>query len=111
MRKLRRASTGKLLAVCLTALAVLAAGGAIANAIGTSGPPPPPTSLPRAIHRAVTAPAPVGISARIRFVSKLVGGAIVDERASPLLKGATGRLWIAEGGRLRLELQSDRGDT
>jgi outer membrane lipoprotein-sorting protein len=59
----------------------------------------------------VTAPAPVGITARIKFTSRLVNSSLMGERTSPLLKGATGRLWIAQGGKLRLELQSDRGDT
>jgi len=111
MSDLRRLSTTRLIAVCAAALAVLLLGVAIANAVGTAGSPPPPKSLPKAVHDAVTAPAPVGISARIKFTSKLVGGSLIDERTSPLLKGATGRLWIAQGGRLRLELQSDRGDT
>ncbi len=31
--------------------------------------------------------------------------------SSPLLTGASGRLWIATDGRVRLELQSEKGDT
>ncbi|HTZ88299.1 MAG TPA: hypothetical protein VMB05_16665, partial [Solirubrobacteraceae bacterium] len=31
--------------------------------------------------------------------------------ASPLLSGASGRLWIAKDGRARLELQAEKGDT
>ena len=31
--------------------------------------------------------------------------------ATPLLKGASGRLWASNDGHLRLELQSSRGDT
>src|SRR5436305_2212176 len=111
MSNLRRVSTSKLLVLCATVLAVLVVGVAIANAIATSGSPPPRTSLPRAIRGALTAKAPVGISARIKFTSKLVDSSLLGEHASPLLTGATGRLWVAQGGRLRLELQSDRGDT
>src|SRR6202030_467820 len=31
--------------------------------------------------------------------------------SSPPLSGASGRLWIAKDGRLRLELQAEKGDT
>src|SRR5207247_742300 len=31
--------------------------------------------------------------------------------ASPLLSGASGRLWIAKDGRVRMELQAEKGDT
>src|SRR2546423_6418148 len=105
MSHLRRVSTANLVALSATVLAVLVLGVAIANAIATSGSPPPRTSLPRAIHGAITAPAPKGISARIKFTSRLVDSSLLGEHASPLLKGATGRLWIAQGGRIRLELQ------
>jgi outer membrane lipoprotein-sorting protein len=111
MSNLRRVPTSKLLVLCATVLAVLVLGVAIANAIATSGSPPPRTTLPRAIHGALTAPAPVGVSARIKFTSKLVDSSLLGEHASPLLTGASGRLWAAQGGRIRLELQSDRGDT
>ena len=66
MSDLRRLSTTRLIAVCAAALAVLLLGVAIANAVGTAGSPPPPKSLPKAVHDAVTAPAPVGISARLQ---------------------------------------------
>ncbi len=111
MSHLRRLSTTRLIAVCAAAAAVLVVGVAIANAVSTSGSPPPPKPLPNAVHDAITAPAPIGISARISFTSRLVNSSLLGEHASPLLKGATGRLWVAQGGRLRLELQSDRGDT
>src|SRR5207253_821355 len=99
MSHLRRISTANLLALAGTVLAVLVLGVAIASAIATSGSPPPPTTLPRAIHGALTAPAPNGISARIKFTSRLVDSSLLGEHASPLLKGASGRLWAAEGGR------------
>src|SRR5262249_34832388 len=31
--------------------------------------------------------------------------------SSPLLKGASGRLWVSADGRMRLELQAEQGDT
>src|SRR5205807_490849 len=111
MSHLRRISTANLLALAATTLAVLVLGVAIANAIATSGSPPPRTTLPRAIHGALTAPAPTGLSARIKFTSRLIDSSLLGEHVSPLLKGASGRLWVAQGGRLRLELQSDRGDS
>lgn len=111
MRYLRRLPTARLVAICAATAAVLVLGVAIANAVVTSGSPPPPKSLPNAVHDAIAAPAPAGITARIKFTSRLVTGSLIGEHASPLLKGATGRLWLAEGGRLRLELQSDSGDT
>ena len=111
MRKLRRASTRKLMALCLAIVGVLAVGVAIANAIGTSGSPPPPKPLPQAVHGALTAPSPVGITARISYTSRLVNSSLMTEHTSPLLKGGSGRLWVAQGGKLRIELQSDRGDS
>ena len=77
MRKLRRASTRKLLALCLAIVGVLAVGVAIANAIGTSGSPPPPKPLPQAVHGALTAPSPVGITARISYTSRLVNSSLM----------------------------------
>src|SRR5205807_2417443 len=45
----------------------------------------------------------------ISFTNRLVDLSGM-EGATPLLTGASGRLWAAPGRRLRLELQSDRGD-
>ena len=39
------------------------------------------------------------------------GGAAGQLTSSPLLSGASGRLWIAKDGRVRLELQAEKGDT
>ncbi|MBV9213576.1 MAG: hypothetical protein JOZ25_08010 [Actinobacteria bacterium] len=111
MGRLRRLSTTRLLAASAAVLAVLVVGVAIAGAVSTSGSPPPPKPLPQAVHDAISAPAPVGISARITFTSRLVDTSMLGDRVTPLLKGASGRLWVAEGGRLRIELQSDQGDT
>ena len=50
-----------------------------------------------------------GFSARITFTNHLFpDGALTG---SPLLAGASGRVWISNDGRFRLELQSDTGDT
>src|SRR5581483_9234677 len=59
---------------------------------------------------ALGAQAPVGITARIRFTNTLFpSGALLGQTSSPLVAGATGRLWATSDGG-RLELQSDAGD-
>ena len=109
MSFLRRVSTTRLVAVC-TAAVVLAAGGvALAQAVVGGGPVPPRRSLPVALHDAFAAPAVAGVSGRISFTNRLIGLSGV-EGATPLVTGATGRVWAAPDHRLRLELQSDRGD-
>ena len=60
-----------------------------------------------------------GVSARIQYTNHLLEGASLAGDAggggglasSPLLQGASGRLWVAKDGRVRLELQSDKDDT
>ena len=91
MRYLRTVSTRRLLAMLAGVVAVIAAGTAIAVAAAGSGPKPPPESLAKAVHGALTARA-------------------LTEGTDPILSGATGRLWISNDGRMRLELQSDSGN-
>lgn len=111
MNILRRMPTAKLLGLLL-ALTVLAgsitavAGGALSS----GGTLPPPKPLADAIHDALLAPPVEGVTANISFTNKLIDSSSIHG-ASPLLKGATGRLWAASDGHVRLELQSDRGDT
>ena len=78
------------------------------RAAGGGGSPPPPKALDVAIHDALVAPKPAGVTARIRFTNNLISSGALTI-GSPLLSGATGRLWISDG-RVRLELQSDAGD-
>jgi outer membrane lipoprotein-sorting protein len=108
MNLLRRISTPKLIAlVVLPVAAVLAT--AVALAAGRSGPKPPPRSLASALNAALHAKPVSGFSARITFTNHLFpDGALTG---SPLLAGASGRVWISNDGRFRLELQSDTGDT
>jgi outer membrane lipoprotein-sorting protein len=110
MSLLRTLPTGRLLAL-LAAVVVIAAGGtAIAlGAVGGGGPVPPAKPLVRAVHDAVTAPDVNGITARITFTNKLIDSSSL-EGGGPLLKGAKGRLWLGDGHKLRLELQTDNGD-
>jgi outer membrane lipoprotein-sorting protein len=115
---LRRLPLSRLLLLCGVVLAVGIGATALALAVGT-GPTPPPKPLADAMHDALSAPKATGVSARIQFANHLLEGANLASSggeagqltSSPLLTGATGRLWIGSEGRARLELQSEQGDT
>ena len=112
MRYLRTLSTRSLL-VLVAAVALLAGGGAAiaVAAAGGKGPTPPPKALPQALYDALAGPEPDGITARIKFTNNLFpSGALLGQAGSALLSGASGRLWLTNDGRGRLELQSDAGD-
>ena len=112
MNRLRTISTRRLVAV-IAGLAVLIAGAGIAQAaLRGSDRLPPRTSLSRAVHDALTAPKVEGVSARIEFANRLIPSGAMPSggAATPLLSGASGRLWWARDGRFRLELQSAGGD-
>src|SRR3954453_1204992 len=110
MRRLRTASTRRL--VTLVAVLVAAVAGAgIAQAALTNASKPAPKPLDRAVYDALTAKPVEGVTARIKFTNKLLpSGALPQNTASPTLTGASGRLWLANDGRVRLELQSTNGD-
>ncbi len=112
MRFLRTLPTRRLLALLGAALAAVIGAGAIAvSAFGGSGTTPPPKPLAEAIHDALGAPQPAGITARVTFTNHLFpSGALLGQTGSALMSGATGRLWMTGDGRGRLELQSDAGD-
>jgi outer membrane lipoprotein-sorting protein len=99
------------LAIAAAVVAGLAVGAAgIAQAV-SGGSTPPPKPLAQAIYDAANAPDPQGISARIHFANHMLpAGTLGEGNASPVLTGADGRLWIANDGRFRLELQSSAGD-
>jgi outer membrane lipoprotein-sorting protein len=103
---LRRISTRQLLALCAAVVAIAGGGAALALAATGGGPTPPPKDLPVAIHDALAAPQVQGVTARVEFTNHLVSTADV-QGGSPLLSGASGRLWASSDGRLRLELQAD----
>ena len=111
MKLFRTLPTSRLIAVITAAAIVLVGGTAIAVAAsGGSGPTPPPKPLAQALHDALSAAEPSGITARIRFTNNLFpSGALVGATGSALMSGATGRLWLNGNGG-RLELQSDAGD-
>ncbi len=118
---LRRLPLSRLLLLCGLVVALGISATALASALGT-GPTPPPKPLPEAIHDALTAGAVEGVSANIQLTDHLLeganlasggenGGAGGGLTSSPLLTGASGRMWISRDGRVRLELQAEKGDT
>jgi hypothetical protein len=101
----------RLLLLLAGATIVIVAGTMAVVARGGSGTTPPPKPLANAIHDALTAPSPEGVTARIEFTNKLFpSGALTGQAGSALTSGASGRLWMNHTGG-RLELQSDAGDT
>jgi outer membrane lipoprotein-sorting protein len=109
---LRTLSTRSLLLVGV-ATAFLVVGGTTIGiaATGGSGRVPADKPLPSAIHQGLAASKPAGITARIRFTNGLFpNGALMGQAGSALMSGATGRLWVRNDGRGRLELQSNAGD-
>jgi outer membrane lipoprotein-sorting protein len=109
MKRLRTASSPRLLAI-LAVLVCVVAGAGIAQAALTGAQKPAPKALDQAILDAANAPPVAGVSARIEFTNNLLpSGSLPQGSASPTLTGATGRLWLSDG-RLRLELQSSNGD-
>jgi outer membrane lipoprotein-sorting protein len=110
MKFVRTASTRRLLAVIGGLIAAIAAGTAIAVAAAGPGPIPKPKPLATAVHDALAAPKVTGISARITFTNHLIDTSAF-QGTDPIITGATGRLWISNDHRIRLELQSDNGDT
>src|SRR5438270_2021660 len=108
---LRTLGTRRLVVVMVALAAAAGGGAAIAVAAGGGGPTPPAKSLDRAIHDALAAGAPDGITARVKFTNKLFpSGALLGNAGSALMSGASGRLWVTNDGRGRIELQSDAGD-
>jgi outer membrane lipoprotein-sorting protein len=107
----RTLSTTRLVALVAFLIVVAGGGAAFAVAARGGGPTPPPKPLDQAIHDALAGTKPDGITADITFTNKLFpSGALTGAAGSALLSGATGRLWVTNDGRGRLELQSDAGD-
>jgi outer membrane lipoprotein-sorting protein len=109
--KIFRTLPTKYLVLILVGAAIVAIGGAsLAVAAGGGGSTPPPKPLADALHDALTATKPSGITARITFTNKLFpSGSLTGTTTSALMSGASGRLWANDKGG-RLELQSDAGD-
>ncbi len=119
MNILRRLPLNRLLLLVAAVVALGVSATAIASALD-SGPVPPAKPLAQAVHDALTAPAVEGVSANIQLTNHLLEGASLatggsgaagEVASSPLLAGASGRLWISKTGQVRLELQAEKGDT
>jgi outer membrane lipoprotein-sorting protein len=110
MKLLRTTSTRRLLAGLTGLFVAILAGTAIAIAASGSGPKPKPKPLARAVRDALGAPALAGITARITYTNHLIDAGDV-QGSDPLLTGGSGRLWFSPGHGLRIELQSDNGDS
>jgi len=139
MNILRRLPLSRLLLACALVAAIGVSATALAFALGT-GPTPPPKPLAQAIHDALGANGNAsspngesvqGLSASIQFTDHLLEGANLaagnaggsegsgagasspegELTSSPLVTGASGRLWLGKGGDMRVELQSEKGDT
>ncbi len=110
MRRLRTASTRRLLTIVAVLVATVAAAG-IAQAALTTTSKPDPKPLDRAILDVANAKPVEGVTARVKFTNNLLpSGSLPQNAASPVLTGADGRLWLSDDGRVRLELQSETGD-
>jgi outer membrane lipoprotein-sorting protein len=111
MKFLRTASTGRLLATIIGLVVAIGGGTAIAVAATDSGPVPQNESLATAIHQGLAAQRVTGVTADISFTNNLIDSSdFTGDSTDPILQGASGRLWLS-GDRLRIELQSDNGDS
>jgi outer membrane lipoprotein-sorting protein len=118
---LRRLPLSRLLFLCGLVVVLGISATALASALST-GPTPPPKPLGNALHDALATTPVEGVSASIQLTDHLLEGANLASggdssgaagqlASSPLVTGASGRMWIAKDGRVRLELQSEKGDT
>jgi outer membrane lipoprotein-sorting protein len=120
MNILRRLPLPRLLLLCGLVAIIGVSATALAFALG-AGPTPPPKPLADAVHDALAGgngESIEGVSASVTLTDHLLEGASLATgghggglTSSPLVTGASGRLWIAKDGDVRLELQSQAGDT
>jgi hypothetical protein len=109
MGLIKRSSATSLAGWLVLAVALLSAVSVTAYAMTRDGAPKPPKrSLADAVHRAFTAKPVTGVSAQFRVDQHLLAGASTSLSSSPLLSGATGKVWIGDG-RARLVLKSQLG--
>jgi outer membrane lipoprotein-sorting protein len=108
IRFLRTAPLRRLIGLSVIVVAIGASIVAIAAA-GDSGPVPAPATRAEAIHHAISGPTVAGFSANVKFTNRLIDSSSI-EGGDPLLTGGSGRVWIGQDGRFRLELQGDNGD-
>jgi outer membrane lipoprotein-sorting protein len=112
VRLLRKLPTPRLLILIAAVVAVVTGGAMVAVAASAGkGAKPTPKPLSAALHDPLAAPRPSGVTARVTFTNNLLpSGALFGNAGSALLSGASGRLWLTNDGRGRIELQSDAGD-
>jgi len=112
MKLLRTISTKRLLGLIAALVAGLIAVAALAVAAsGSGGATPPAKPLADAIHDSLAGPDVAGVTARVTFTNKLFpSGALLGNAGPVLMSGGSGRLWLTNDGRGRIELQSDAGD-
>ena len=114
MNILRRLPLSRLLLLCSLVVVIGVSATALALAVD-SGPVPSSKPLAQAIHDALAGPSVEGVTASVTLTDHLLEGASLSGAgglaSSPLLAGASGRLWIAKDGHVRLELQASGGDT
>jgi outer membrane lipoprotein-sorting protein len=112
----RTASTTTLVAIGAAIALVFVAANVLAGLSTGGARPPDPATLSELTLRELGSTGPVGITANFRYVDSLVPTTALIPQASaggsplPLVTGADGRLWYADG-RLRMEFQTDQGDT
>src|SRR5690242_306320 len=112
----RTTSTATLVGLGAVVAAVFVAANVVASLDRGGVKPPEPASLPELTLRELGGTGPEGVTANFRYVDSLVPATSLIPQASaggsslPLVTGANGRLWYANG-RLRVEFQTDQGDT
>jgi outer membrane lipoprotein-sorting protein len=117
----RRLPLSRLLLLCGLIVVIGVSATALASAL-SGGPTPPAKPLAEAVHDALLAEPVQGVSANITLTNHLLegaslasgdgggSGAVGQLTHSPLVKGGSGRLWVSKDGRVRLELQDEKGD-
>lgn len=110
MNRLRTMPLTRLIAFGVLVVAIFAGSAVAVAARSGHHSTPPPKPLAQALHDALAAQKPTGITARITFTNKLFpSGALTGQAGSTLMSGASGRLWANDTGG-RLELQSTDGN-
>lgn len=79
---------------------------ALASSAGGEPAPPPAKSLPRALADTMKSADAPGVTANVRFTSRLIDGSVRGSSGGPLIDGATGTIRVGRGWRLAADLQS-----
>jgi outer membrane lipoprotein-sorting protein len=114
----RRLPLSRLLILCGLVVAIGVSATALASAL-SSPAKPAAKPLANAVHDALQGTPVEGVKANITLTNHLLEGASLASAGgqgggitgSPLINGGSGRLWISKDGKVRLELQTEKGDT